>query len=91
MGQRRNALPFFIGGYMNKIWLVVSRRYDGYMSEKVKIYGSLQQAKTVGDMMLHTKAIKYEIYEDGKDYIGDFRVKPVYVCNASGNIDEVQG
>lgn len=50
------------------------------MSEKVKINGTIEQAKYVAELMMHSKAIKYEIYEDGKDYIGDFRVKPVYVC-----------
>lgn len=71
---------------MNKIWLIVSRRYDGYISEKVKIQGTIETAKSVGELMLHSKAIKYEIYEDGKDYIGDFRAKPAYVCESKNEI-----
>lgn len=66
---------------MNKIYLIISRRLDGYIAEKVKIFSTLEEAKNVGNLMLHTKAIKYEIYEDGKDYIGDFRTKPIYLYN----------
>lgn len=71
---------------MEKIYLIVSRRYDGYMSDKVKVNCSLEKAVEVGKLLLHTKAIKYEIYEDGKDYVGDFRVKPVYVGNLKDEI-----
>lgn len=68
--------------------MIVSRKYDGYMAEKVKIFGTLDQAKFVGELMLHSKCIKYEIYEDGKEYMGDFRNKPIYVCEAK---NEIQG
>lgn len=76
-------LPFLIGGGMDKIWLVVSRRRDGYFAEKVKIKSTLDEAKFVGELLLHSNSVKYEIYEDGKEYMGDFRVKPIYVCEAS--------
>jgi hypothetical protein len=71
---------------MNKIWLVTSRKRDGYFAERVKIYGTLDQAKFVGELMLHSNSIKYEIYEDGKEYMGDFRNKPIYVCEGTNEI-----
>lgn len=58
------------------------------MAEKVKIFGTIEQAKYVGELMIHTKCIKYEIYEDGKDYVGDYRAKPVYTCEMK---NEIQG
>ena len=64
---------------MEKIYLVVSRKYDGYFAERVKLNCTLDEAKEVGKKMLHSKAIKYEIYEDGKEYNGDFRNKPVFI------------
>jgi len=72
---------------MEKIYLVVSRKYDGSFAERVRVNCTVEEAKNVGKLMLHTKAIKYEIYEDGKDYMGDFRIKPIYV---SGEHDGVK-
>ena len=61
------------------IYLIVSRRKDGFMSEKVKLSCTLEEAKSVGKLMLHSNCIKYEIYEEGKEYMGDFRIKPVFI------------
>ncbi len=61
-----------------KIYLVVSRKYDGYFAERVRLECTIEEAKSVGKLMLHSKAIKFEIY-DGKEHTGDFRNKPVYI------------
>ena len=63
---------------MSKMWLVISRKLDGYISERVKLFCTLEEAKNVGTLMLHSKCVRFEIYEDAKEYMGDFRMKPIY-------------
>jgi hypothetical protein len=65
------------------IYKIVGRKNDGYIAEKVTVdcsqygeSGGLDMCILIGKMM--NNCPRFEIYENGKDYIGDFRVKPIY-------------
>lgn len=58
------------------LYKIVGRRNDGAWMEKVTLDCDLDTAKLVGSLMANSP--RYEVYENGKDYIGDFRAKPIY-------------
>lgn len=60
------------------LYKIVGRKNDGYMAERVTLECDLDMAILVGKLMRHGNITRFEIYENGKDYFGDFRAKPVY-------------
>ncbi len=76
-----------------KNYLLVTRNNDGYMNSKVTIHGSFEDAKGVVKLMMKAspRIVKGEIIEGGRDYIGDFRVRPLLVIerDKENNFSEV--
>ena len=58
------------------LYKIVGRRNDGAWTEKVTLDCDLDFAMLVGRQMPNSP--RFEIYENGKDYFGDFRAIPVY-------------
>ncbi len=58
------------------LYKIVGRKNDGYIQEKISLECDLDMAILVGRHIANCS--RFEIYENGKDYIGDFRAKPVY-------------
>jgi hypothetical protein len=58
------------------LYKIVGRRNDGAWMEKVTLDCDLDMAILVGRHMANSP--RFEIYENGKDYFGDIRAKPIY-------------
>jgi hypothetical protein len=70
---------FFIGGYMQNS-LLLARTNTGAIEEKVNVFCSLDVAKGILNVIMDTKKslVRGEIIEGNRNWIGDFRVKPIW-------------
>jgi hypothetical protein len=64
---------------MNNNYLLVIRNNAGAYLEKVTVQTNLEQCREILQVMLYANknANRAEIIEGNRDYIGDFRVKPI--------------
>jgi hypothetical protein len=63
----------------DKVYLLLTRNNNGAYTEKVKVFGDLYFCKTVLNSMMRTspKNIRGEIIEGDREWIMDFRVRPI--------------
>ena len=61
-------------------YLLIARTNTGAIEEKVNIMSGLEQAKYTLAMIMATRKslVRGEIIEGNRNWIGDFRVKPIW-------------
>jgi hypothetical protein len=61
-------------------YLLLARTNTGAIEEKVNVSTDLETAKSVLDLIMRTKKslVRGEIIEGNRNWIGDFRVKPIW-------------
>jgi hypothetical protein len=63
----------------DKVYMLFTRTRTGEYTEKVRLLGDLYFCKTVLNAMMRTSSrnVRGEIIEGDREYIMDFRVKPI--------------
>lgn len=66
--------------YEMKNYLLLARTNTGAIEEKVNVMTDLETAKACLDIIMRTKKslVRGEIIEGNRNWIGDFRVKPIW-------------
>lgn len=79
----------------SKNYLLLARTLTGAINEKVNIHTDIDTAKSMLKLVMNASSttLRGEIIEGNRDYIGDFRVRPLcrLLRNKDGSFSEEVG